>query len=181
MRRRHVRNRLDFGHSKYSKICLPLVESVQRVMVRAQVFGQTVSTDRSLEHAAQRCAVKDAAVDAKAHEPPAELVHHDQNPMRSQRGGLAAEQIATPQAVFRLSEESQPGGTSAIRFRPVMLSQDTANHVLVEFDTKRQGDLLSDSGTSPTRIPPFHFDDGIDEFFLRPFPSWTTPALWRKQ
>src|ERR1700682_3045566 len=53
MRKRHVRNRLDFLHLEYSKIGLPLVESIQRIMIRAEIFGQTLPANRSMEHRAQ--------------------------------------------------------------------------------------------------------------------------------
>ena len=38
MRKRGIRSRLDFHHVKDSKISVPLMESVQRIMVRAEVF-----------------------------------------------------------------------------------------------------------------------------------------------
>jgi hypothetical protein len=34
----HIRNRLDFCHLEDSKIGLPLVESVQRIVIRAEVY-----------------------------------------------------------------------------------------------------------------------------------------------
>ncbi len=34
MRKRHVWNRLYFGHSDYAKIRLPLIESIQGIMIR---------------------------------------------------------------------------------------------------------------------------------------------------
>lgn len=126
MRQRHIRSRLDFGHVEYSKIGLPLMESIQRIMIRAEVFGQTVPANRSLEHPAQRHSIHDSGVDAKANDATGKLVHHHQNPMRSQGGGLAAKQIAAPQTGFGVAEEREPGGTSGIRFRPVMNAQDTA-------------------------------------------------------
>jgi len=64
MRQRRVRNRLDFRHRQYSKIGLPLVESIQRIMIRAEIFGQTLPANRSMEHPAQRHPIDDAAVDA---------------------------------------------------------------------------------------------------------------------
>ncbi len=33
MRKRHVRNSFDFGYLEYPKIGLPLVESIQRIMI----------------------------------------------------------------------------------------------------------------------------------------------------
>ena len=53
MRKRHVRNSLDFGDPEYPKIGLPLVESIQRIMIRAEVFWQTVPANSSVEHPAQ--------------------------------------------------------------------------------------------------------------------------------
>ena len=38
VRKRHVRNSLDFGYLEYPKIGLPLVESIQRIMIGAEVF-----------------------------------------------------------------------------------------------------------------------------------------------
>jgi hypothetical protein len=44
--------------------------------------------------------VDDAALDAEADDAPAKFVHHDENPMSSQAGRLAAKQIAAPEAAF---------------------------------------------------------------------------------
>ena len=147
MRKRHVRNRLDFRHLEYSKIGLPLVESIQRIMIRAEIFGQTLPANRSMEHPAKRHPIDDAAVDAKPNHATRTLVHHDENPMCSQGGGFAAEQIATPQTILRVAEKREPGWTS--RFRPVMNAQDTANNILVDLDGESQRDLLGNSGTTP--------------------------------
>ena len=65
VRKRHVRNRLDFGYLEDPKSSLPLVESIQRIVVRAEIFGQTVPANRAMEHAAQGHSINDAAVDAK--------------------------------------------------------------------------------------------------------------------
>src|SRR6516165_9259902 len=100
MRQRHVRNGLDFPHLEYSEIRLPLMEPIQRIMIRAQVFWQTLTANRSLKDPAQRLAVDYATVHAKPDDPTRKLVHHDQNPMRFQGCGFAAEQIAAPQTVL---------------------------------------------------------------------------------
>src|SRR5258708_209273 len=122
MRKRHVRNRLDFRHLEYSKIGLPLVESIQRIMIRAEIFGQTLPANRLMEHPAQRHPIDDAAVDAKPNQATRTLVHHNENPMCFQCGGFASEQIATPQTILRVAEKREPGWTS--RFRPVMNAQE---------------------------------------------------------
>jgi hypothetical protein len=66
MGERHLRDGLDFSHAEYSKIPLPLVEPIQRIVVRADVCRRGVAASRSIEHAAQRHAINDAAMHAKA-------------------------------------------------------------------------------------------------------------------
>ena len=66
MRERHVRHRLDGCHVEDSQIRLPLVEPVQRIMIRAEVSRRRLATHRSIEHAAQRDAIHDTAVHAEA-------------------------------------------------------------------------------------------------------------------
>jgi hypothetical protein len=62
VRKRHVGNRLDFRYLKNPKIGLPLVESIQRIMIRAEIFGQTLPANRSMKHPAQRHSIPDARV-----------------------------------------------------------------------------------------------------------------------
>jgi len=81
------------------------MESIQRIMVGAEIAWQEWPSDRLPEHPAQCCSVDDAALNTKPDDPACELVHHNQDPMRSQRGRLAPEQITTPQAVFQVAEE----------------------------------------------------------------------------
>src|SRR3954467_13596448 len=84
MRQRHARHSLDFGYPEYTKICLPLVKSIQRIMIGAQVLRQILAANRSPEHPAQRYSIHDAAIDAKADKSPRKLVHHNENPICSQ-------------------------------------------------------------------------------------------------
>src|SRR5215467_15582136 len=42
-------NRFDFLEFEYSKVGLPLVESIQGIMIRAEVFGQTLPANRAME------------------------------------------------------------------------------------------------------------------------------------
>jgi hypothetical protein len=62
-----------------------------------------------------------------------------------------------------------------------MNAQDTTNHILVDLDGESQRDLLGNSGTAPVGITPFHFHDGVDEFFLRSTRARPTHAHGRKQ
>src|SRR3982751_3677721 len=87
MRQRHVRNSLDFCYLEYAKICLPLVKSIQRIMIGAQVLRQTVPANRSLEHPAQRYSIHNSAMDPKADDSPRKLVHDNENPIGSRCNG----------------------------------------------------------------------------------------------
>jgi len=91
VRERCVRNRLDFAYLEYSKIGFPLVESIQWILIRAEIFGQTVPTNRALEHPAQRHSINNAAVDAKTNDATCELVHHYKDPVDSQGCRFASE------------------------------------------------------------------------------------------
>jgi hypothetical protein len=102
-------------------------------------------SNRSLEHPAQSRPIHDAALSTKTNNATRELIHHHENPMCSQRCGFASEQIAAPQTVLQVAEKCEPGGTSRIRFRPVMNGQDTANYILVDFDAESQRNLLGNS------------------------------------
>ena len=91
MRKRHVRNTLDFGDLENAKISLPLVESIQRIVIRAEIFGRTVPANRTMEHTAQRHSINDAVVHAKTNDATRKLVHHNKNPVGSQRCRFASE------------------------------------------------------------------------------------------
>jgi hypothetical protein len=41
-----------FGYLEDPKISFPLVESIQRIVIRAEIFGQTVPANRTMEHPA---------------------------------------------------------------------------------------------------------------------------------
>ena len=65
-----------------------------------------------------------------------------------------------------MAEEREPGWASRIRFRPVMNTEDTANHILVDGNAESQGDLLGDAGTTPVEITPFQFNDCIPSIHI---------------
>jgi len=106
-------------------------------------------------------------MDAEANDPARVLIHDHQDPVGPQRGRLAPEQIHTPEAVFHVAQESQPGGTIEILSRPVVIGENPPNHVFVDWDVERQGDLLRDSRTAPVGITLLHFYDRMDEFCAR--------------
>jgi hypothetical protein len=119
MRQRRVRYRLDRFHLEDSQIRLPLVESLQRIMIRAEVGRRRLPTNRSIEHAAQRHAIHDAAVHAKAHDPSRALVHHDEHPVGVQDGRFAPKQIKTPETALRVTKHCEPGRLRRVLLWPV--------------------------------------------------------------
>ena len=62
-----------------------------------------------------------------------------------------------------------------------MNAQDPANNIFVDVDAESQRDLLSNAGTAPAGIEPFHCYNGVNEVFLRSLRTRTVPALGRKQ
>ncbi len=48
-----------------------------------------------------------------------------------------------------------------------MNAQDAANNILVDLDAESQRDLLSNARTAPAGIAPFHYNNGVNEIFLR--------------
>ena len=80
-----------------------------------------------------------------------------------------------------MAQESQPGGTTGILARPVVMGENPANHVFVDLDVERQGDLLSDSRTAPVGITLLHFDDRMNEFCARPFRAGLPTAILGEQ
>ena len=118
-----------------------------------------------IEHAAESSAINISGMYSKADNPPSELIHDDRYPVSSQTYRFTAKEIQTPKAILHVAQESQPGRTAGIRIRFVMNSQDASHNVFIQGNAESQGDLLSNSRTSPCGIPPFGIYDGINKLF----------------
>ena len=94
---------------------------------------------------------------------------------------LAPEQIHAPEAVFHVAQKSQPRGTTGALSRPVMVGENPSNHVFVDGDVERQGDLLRDSRTAPVGITLLHFDDRMNEFCARTLRAGLPTAIRGEQ
>jgi hypothetical protein len=116
-------------------------------------------------------------MDAEPNDAARVLIHDDQDPVSPQRGRLAPEQIHTPETVFHVAQERQPRGTAGALSRPVVMGENPANHVFVDLDVERQGDLLCDSRTAPIGITLLHFDDRMNEIHARPFRTGLPTAI----
>ena len=69
------------------------------------------------------------------------------------------------------------GQAIGVMFRPVVMSENPANHVFVDWDVERQGDLLGDSRTAPIGITLLHFDDRMNEIYARSFRTGLPTAI----
>src|SRR5215471_20817047 len=105
--------------SRYSRRIVPISRSTMgcesgRIVIRAEIFGQTVPANRAIKHPAQRHSINNAVVDAKTNDATRKLVHHNKNPVGSQRCRFASESIAAPQTVLGVTQKRKPGRTSRI-------------------------------------------------------------------
>ena len=62
-----------------------------------------------------------------------------------------------------------------------MNAQHTANNVLIDLHTESQRDLLSNAGTTPAGIAPFHCHHRLDEVFVGSLRARPTAVPGRKQ
>ena len=83
MRQRNVRHSFDFLHLENAQIGLPLMEPIQRIMIGAEIFRWCLRVNDSIEHPAQYDSIHNTSVNGKADDASCELIHHDQNPLRS--------------------------------------------------------------------------------------------------
>ncbi len=142
-----------------------MVKPIERIVVGAQVLRQPAMPSKgAVEHPTECDAIDRARVDAEPNDPARVLIHDDQDPVGPQRGRLAPEQIYAPEAVFHVAQERQPGGTARGLSWPVVMCENPSNHVFVDGDVERQGNLLCDSRTAPVGITLLHFDDRMNEF-----------------
>jgi len=61
---------------------------------------------------------------------------------------------------------NQEGPTESVS-RSVVMGESPSNHVFVNLDVERQGDVLGDSRTAPVGITLLHFEDRMNEFCAR--------------
>src|SRR5207237_8489731 len=127
------------------------------IVVGALVLLQPVlASNGAVEHPTECGTIDRSRMDTESNDPARVLIHDDQDPVGPQGGRLAPKQINAPETVFYVAQESQPGGTTRVLSRPVVLRENPANYVFVDLDVERQGDLLSDSRTDPVGITLLH-------------------------
>ena len=99
----------------------------------------------TVEHPTECDTIDHSRMDAEANDPARVFIHDHQDPVGPQRRRLAPEQIHAPQAVLHVAQERQPGRAIGVLSRLVVMSENPANHVFVDGDVERQGNLLGDS------------------------------------
>ena len=173
-----VGHRLDFGHLQYPQIGLPLPKPIKGIVVAAKVLRHpALPSNRAVEHPAKSDTIDGSGMDAEPNDPTSVRIHDDQDPVGPQRGRFAPEQIQTPEAVLQVSNEGQPGWSPGVLFRSVVTGENPSNHVFVDGDVERPGNLLSNSRAAPGGIVLFHLDDGFNEFSVGSFWAWPPLAL----
>ena len=76
-------------------------------------------------------------MDAEANDPARVLIHDHQDPVGPQRCRLTPKQINAPEAIFHVAQESQPGRTIGVLSRSVVIGENPANHVFVDWKVER--------------------------------------------
>src|ERR1700736_4975528 len=97
-----------------------------------------------------------AGGDAKPDDTTSEEIHAQHHPMAASKDGFNAEEIDTPDAVFRVSDECQPGRTIGTRLGSKMFGKHAAHGIFVDLDAKGVSDLLGDADTTELRIAVLH-------------------------
>src|SRR5262249_22307037 len=151
MRYRYIGHCFYLRHAEDSKICLPSMKSIQGIVIRTEIFRNRLPSNGSFEHAAKRQTIDDSGLNSKSDDAARVLIHNHQHPVRPQDHGFTSKEIHTPQAVFRMAQEREPGRTIAIQ--SVMKRKNPTNHILIHRNAEGQIDLLGNTGTSPCRIP----------------------------
>jgi len=166
---RSVRNRLDLLDLHHARIGEPTAKAEERIVIGTNVFRFALPGGGGIEHATHRHAINACRGDSKADDTTGEDVHDQQDPMAAQDDRFNAEQIDTPDTIFRLSDKGQPGWTIAMRLGSSACGKYATHDILVDLDTKGMSDLVGDADTTELGIAVFHLDDGRDELLGRPF------------
>src|SRR5262249_42890769 len=109
MRERNERYRFDFRHTEDSQVRLPLMESIQWIMIRTEILRNCLPSNRSIEPATECRSVDDASMNSESDDAPSVLIHNDQHPVRPQGHRFTSEQINAVKAIFRVTDEGEPG------------------------------------------------------------------------
>ena len=111
---RSVWNRLDFRKPEHSEVRLPLMKLVQGIVIEAEIFRQTCTSNRLREHPAERQAIDDSAFDPESDDSACVLVHDHQHPIRLQGDRFTSEQVEAPQTVLHMPMNVSQDGLPSV-------------------------------------------------------------------
>ncbi len=143
MRQRDIRYSLDLRNLDNPEIGFPLVESEQRVMVRAQISWAPGSTDDAVEHAADCGPIEYFCIDGEANDSSGKLIHNHHYPMGFEDQRFTSKKIHTPQTVFAVAQESEPGRTVGSRLRPVVFGEYAPYQILINLSIAKTREICS--------------------------------------
>ena len=104
---------------------------------------------------------------------PCVLIHDDHDPVRLQYNRFAPEEIDAPQAVLRVAEKREPGGSAPLwMVGSVVACKNSADNVLVDVNPERTRYRMDDALAAKTRIALLEADDGCSK--LRRWSFWTS-------
>ena len=148
----------------------PPVKAEKRIVIGTEVSRFALRGGCGIEHsAADRPSMH--VGHAKAGDTTGEDVHDQQHPMAAQDDRFNAKQIDTPDAVFCLNDDGQPGRTIGIRLGSRVYGEHASHDNFVDLNAKGVSDLLGDADTTELRIAVLHLDNGRDEL-----PGWALRA-----
>ena|SRR5205823_5855776 len=93
-------------------------------MIRTQIFRKRSQSYSSIKHATEGPAIDDPSVNSESDDAPSVLIHDDQHPVYAQSHRFTSEQIDAVKAIFRVTDEGQPGRSAAICRRIVVGGED---------------------------------------------------------
>jgi hypothetical protein len=80
MRKGNIGHRLDFCYVQDSQIGLPLLKSIERIVVGAEGLGyRPVASNGLIEHPAEGDTIDHSGTDAEPDDPARVLIHDDQD------------------------------------------------------------------------------------------------------
>ena len=81
--------------------------------------------------------------------------------MTLEQDRFGPKQVQAPESVFGVAQEREPGRSVLIAVWTVVCSQNSADHILVQFDAKSLGQMLCDLRAAKSGL---EFTDGSEQF-----------------
>ncbi len=106
---------------------------------------------------------------AETHDAPGPVIHHDEHPVRVEDGRFAPKQIHAPQAVFRMTEHSQPRRPRGAWFRLIPSRENPSHDIPIDGNTEGQVICCAIRGQPQLRFRRFISTTAAMTSWLGPF------------